>query len=150
MGGTLQEEQKRSGGRPPGPVGPGNFLSSQAAPPKAPSRSCGSWGHRREAGEISRGRQEGPLGRSRRGAEGDCPDHSGPGSLLSSQAGTLPSKAPPSPHHHTGTGDIGGRPRRSGEAGVRGSPRPQTRGAGEERRTFALPTQAQEACWAPM
>ena len=28
-----------------------------------------------EAGEIRRGKQEGPSGRSRRGAEGVCPTH---------------------------------------------------------------------------
>ena len=67
-------------------------------------------------------------------------------SLLSSQAGSLSSKAP-SPL--TGPGGIGGRPGRSGEAGGRGPLRPQTGGAGEERRAFAPPTQAQEACWAP-
>ena len=27
---------------------------------KAPAKPCGSWGHRREAREIRRGRQEGP------------------------------------------------------------------------------------------
>ena len=48
-----------------------------------------------EAGEIRRGRWEGLSGKSRRGAEGDCPTHLGLGSQLSSQANTLPSKPPP-------------------------------------------------------
>ena len=45
-----------------------------------------------EAREIRRCRREVPSGRSRRGEEGDCPDHSDTGSLLSSQAGPLPSE----------------------------------------------------------
>ena len=49
-----------------------------------------------EAREIRRGKQEGPSRRSRRGVEGDCPAHSGTGSLLSSQAGPLSTKAHPS------------------------------------------------------
>ena len=66
----------------------------------------------------------------------------------------LPGQSPalqgtPTPSRRTGPGGIGGRLGRSGEAGGRGPPRPQTRGAGEERRAFARPTQAQEACWAP-
>ena len=56
----------------------------------------GPWGHRGEAGEIRRGRWEGPSRRSGRGAEGDCPAHSGPEIRLSSQDSPLPSKAPPS------------------------------------------------------
>ena len=49
-----------------------------------------SWGHRTQA----RGEQEREMGgalqdqRSRRGAEGICPAHSGRGSLLGSQAGS--------------------------------------------------------------
>ena len=46
-------------------------------------------------------------------------------------------------------GGIGGRLGRSEDTGGRGPPRPQTRGAGEERKVFAPLTQAQEACWAP-
>ena len=68
------------------------------------------------------------------------------GRLLSSQA----SSPPPKPHPgRMGPGGTGGRPGRSGEAGGRGPPRPQTGGAGKERRVFAPSTQAQEACWAP-
>ena len=100
-----------------------------------------------EAGEIRRGRREGHLGRSGREAEGDCPAHSGLGSLLSSQAGPLPSKPPPSlpqPHwswrHRKEAREI----RRGRQEGPS-----QTGGAGEERRAFAPPTRAQEACWAP-
>ena len=40
--------------------------------------------------------------------EGDCPAHSGPGRLLSSQADPLPSKPPPG---HVGAGGIGRWPR---------------------------------------
>ena len=63
-------------------------MSSQAdpLPSKAPPGCVGPWGHRREAGQIRRGRRKGPS---------------------------------------------------------------QTGGAAEERRAFALPTGAQEACWAP-
>ena len=43
-------------------------------PPKPPSGHMGSWGHRREAGEIRSDRWEGPSGRNGRGAEGICPD----------------------------------------------------------------------------
>ena len=88
-GGTLQEEQERSGGRSPGPLGPGSLLSSQAStlPSKAPCRCCGSLGAQEGGwGEIRRGRWEGPS---------------------------------------------------------------QTGGAGEETRAFALPTRAQEGCWPP-
>ena len=53
-----------------------------------------------EAGEIRRGRWERPSGRSRTEAKGDCPTHSGLGSLLSSQAGPLPPKASTSPRPH--------------------------------------------------
>ena len=99
MGGTLREGWEKSEGRSPGPLWPGSLLSSQAGSltSKAPSRPRGSWGHRREAGEIRRGRREGPSRRSRRGAEGNRLAHSGTGGLLSSQASPLPSKAPPSP-----------------------------------------------------
>ena len=62
-----------------------------------PPGYVGPWGHRRKAGEIRRGRWEGPSRRSWRGAEGDCPAHVDTGSPLSSQAGPLPSKGPPSP-----------------------------------------------------
>ena len=88
MGGTLQEERKRSREWLPGPLGLGSLLSSQAgnpSPSKAPSGPHGSWGHRREAGEIRRGRREEPSRRSRREAEGDCPAYKRPGSLLGSQ-----------------------------------------------------------------
>ena len=96
MGGTLQEERERRGGLSPGPLGPGSLLSSQIGTPhsKAPSRTHGSWGHMREAGEIRRGRWEGPSGRSRREVEGDCPAHLGMGSLLSSHSGPLLSRTP--------------------------------------------------------
>ena len=63
-------------------------------PSKVPSRPHGSWGHRREVGEIRRGRREGLSGNGRRGTEGDHLAHLGLGSLLSSQADPLPSKAP--------------------------------------------------------
>ena len=46
-------------------------------------------------GENRRGKREGPSWRSGRGEESDCPAHSGPGSLLSSQGDPLPSKPPP-------------------------------------------------------
>ena len=93
-GGTLQEEMERSRGRLPGPLGPGRLLSSQAGPlpSKAPSRPHGSWGHRREAREIRRGRREEPSGRSGRGAEGVCSAHLGLRSLLGSQVRSLPSE----------------------------------------------------------
>ena len=96
-GETLREEGERSGGRLPGPLGPGSLLSSQAGTPpaKAPSRTRGFWEHKREAGEIRRGRQEEPSRGSGRGAEGNCPTHLGTGSLLSSQADPLPSKPHP-------------------------------------------------------
>ena len=61
---------------------------------KAPPSLRGSWGHRRGTGEIRSGRWEGPSRKSRREVEGDCPAHSDMGSLLSSQASPLPSKAP--------------------------------------------------------
>ena len=65
----------------------------------------GPSGHRKEAeGRIG----EGSSGRSRRGTEGDCPTHSDTGSLQSSQASSLPSKAPRDPC--TGPGGTGGRP----------------------------------------
>ena len=89
-GRTLWEELERSGGRLPCPLGhgepaefPGQSPALQGSPP--PGR-IGPGGHRKEAGEIRRGRWEGPS---------------------------------------------------------------QTRRAREERRAFAPPTQAQEACWAP-
>ena len=53
-----------------------------------------------EAGEIRRGRWEGPSQTG--GAEGVCPTHSGTGSLLSSQADPLPSKPHSSPRGSLG------------------------------------------------
>ena len=49
----------------------GSLLSSQAGPlhSKVPSKLRGSWGHRREAGEIRRGRQEWPSQTRRAGEE---------------------------------------------------------------------------------
>ena len=38
---------------------------------QSPTRPRGSWGHRREAGEIRSGRWEGPLGRRGRGVVGN-------------------------------------------------------------------------------
>ena len=52
-----------------------------------------------EAGEIRKGRWEGPSRKSGKGPEGDCPAHAGPGGLLSSQAGPMPSKATTHPPH---------------------------------------------------
>ena len=71
MGGALWEERERRKGRSPGPLVLGSLLSSQASPllSKAPSRPCGSWGHRREAREIWRGRWEGPSGTGGAGEE---------------------------------------------------------------------------------
>ena len=60
-------------------------LPSRYPASKAPSRLHRSWGHRREAGEIRGGGQEGPSWRSGRGEEGVCPTHLNPGSLLGSQ-----------------------------------------------------------------
>ena len=87
-----------------------------------------------EAREIRRGRREGLSGKSWRGAEGDCPAHSGTGSLLSSQANPLPFKAPLPPAALV-LGGIGRRPGRSGEAGGRDPPRPEE----QERRGGRLP-----------
>ena len=96
--------------------------------------------HAPDPEEIRRGRQAGPSRRSRRGAESDrSPSPLGLGSLLSSQASPLPSKAP-----SRLPGRKAGEIRRGTWEGPSG-----TRGAGEERRVFALPTGAQEACWAP-
>ena len=50
-------------------------FSGRFPTPKTPSRWSGSWGHRREAGEIRRGRWEEPSRMSGRGGEGDCPAH---------------------------------------------------------------------------
>ena len=66
--------------------------------------------------------------------EGVCHTHSGPGSLLSSQAGPLTSKAPHTPGR-TGPGDIGAGPGRSGVAVGRGPPRLEE----QERRGARLP-----------
>ena len=85
----------------------------------------------------------GPSERSGREAEGDCPAHLGPGSLLNSQANPLPSKPPPGnvgPWEHK-TEAKG----RTGEVGGRGPPG----GVGEEWRVIASLTLGQEACWAP-
>ena len=62
MGGTLQEEREKNRGRLPGPLGLGSLLSSQSVPcpPKPHPSYVGPAGHRREAGEIRRGRREGP------------------------------------------------------------------------------------------
>ena len=96
MGGSLGEELEKGGGQSPGPLRPGSLLSFQAGSShsKASTRLRGSWGHRREVGEIRRGRREGLSGNGRRGTEGDHLAHLGLGSLLSSQADPLPSKAP--------------------------------------------------------
>ena len=83
-------------------------LPSRFPPSQASFRPRGSWRHRRETGEIKRGRREGPSRRSGRGTEGDCPAHSGLESLLSSQANPLPSKAP---SRSQVLGGIGRRPR---------------------------------------
>ena len=75
-------------GNCPAHWGPGSLLSSQADPlPSKPPPGCmGPCGHRREAGEIRRGRPKGPSQtpdqRSRRGEEGMCPVHLSPESLL--------------------------------------------------------------------
>ena len=94
----MQEEQERSEGNHLAHSGTGSLLSSQASPLSSKAHlshlAALAWGHRREAREIRRGRWEGPCGKSRRGAKGDCPTHSGPGRLLSSQANPLPSKTP--------------------------------------------------------
>ena len=80
-----------------------------------------------EEWERSRGQSPGPLGS---------------GSLLSSQAGTCPTKPHPG---CMGPRGIGWRPGRSGEAGGRGP----LGGAGEEWRVIAPLTRVQGACWAP-
>ena len=65
MGGALQDQKSRKGveGVCPAHSGRGSLLSSQASPlpSKSPSRPSGSWGHRREAGVIRRGRREGTF-----------------------------------------------------------------------------------------
>ena len=71
----------------------------------------------------------GTLQEEQERSRGRSPDPLRPGSLLSSQAST--------PHQGPiqatwGPRGIGGRLGRSGEAGGRGLPRPQTREAGEE------------------
>ena len=69
-------------------------LSGWVLRPQKSLRLGWSWGHRREA----RREQERQVGRaiqnwrSRRGAEGVCPAHLSPGSLLGSQVGALPSE----------------------------------------------------------
>ena len=84
-----------------------------------------------EEGEIRRCRWEGPSGRrgekqrafappTRPGEPAEFPGRS-PALQIPLQAAWI-------------LGGIGGRPGRSGEAGGRGPPRPQTRGAGKERR----------------
>ena len=71
--------------------GTGRLLSSRddPRPPNPPPGHMGPQGRRREAGEMRRGRREGPSQtpdpRSRRGEEGVCPAHSSPGSLLGPQ-----------------------------------------------------------------
>ena len=113
-------------------------------PPKTPPGYVGPWGHRRETGEIRRGRWEGPCRRSGRGAEGDCPVHSDLGSLLSSQLISCPPNPPPGlvgPWGHRWED----REVRRGRLEVPS----QIGGAGEERRAFAPPARAQESCWAP-
>ena len=115
-------------------------------PPKPPPGLVGPLGHRREVREIRRGRQEGSSGRRGRGAEGNCPTHLGPGSLLSSQADPLSSKTPPGhvgPWGHRREAGENRRGRQKEPSGM------SQRRAGEEQRAFALPTLAQEACWAP-
>ena len=103
-----------------------------------------SWGHRKEAEGSSRetGRRGPPGGRSRGGEEGVCPASSGPGCLLSSPA--LHDPSPPQMHwswKHREEAEG-----RTGEAGGRGPLGWRNR---EERRSFAPPTRAQEACWGP-
>ena len=75
--GTLWEELERSRGQSSGPLWPGSLLSSQAGTPPLQSPIHAVWvqGHKKEAGEIRRGRLEEPSRRSRRGAEGYCPAH---------------------------------------------------------------------------
>ena len=152
-GGTLQEEQERSGGRSLGPLGLESLLSSQAGTPcpKAPPGHVGPGSIRGRLGRWGEAGRRGPLGgagEERRvivpptrargacwaafqsplqaaqvlegiggrpgrsgeaggrshpgGAEGECPPHSGTGSLLSSQADPLPSKAPSRLHESLG------------------------------------------------
>ena len=111
-------------------------LPSRYPPSKAPFRLCECWGHRREAGEIRRGRWEEPPRRSGRGAEGNCPAHSGMGTLLSSQASNRPPNPLPGcvgPWGHRREAREISRGRREGPS--------QTRG--EEKRVFAPSTQAQ-------
>ena len=60
MGGALQEEQERSRGQSPGPLGLGSVLSSQASTPTpkpppgrvGPGGIGGRWGRSREAGGM--------------------------------------------------------------------------------------------------
>ena len=93
-----------------------------------------------EAGEIRRRRWEGVSRKSGRAAEGDCPTHSGTGSLLSSQAGSPTSKAPSRPHVSWGA-QKGGR----GEY-MRGKREGPSGGVGEEQRVTVTPrTQARGA-----
>ena len=70
-------------------------------PSEAPP-GCTDPGHIGERGEQER-QAGGALQdqRSRRGVEGICPTHLGPGSLLGSQASPLPSKAPSRPPSKT-------------------------------------------------
>ena len=61
-----------------------------STPSEAPSGPCWSWGRRRKAGAEQERQVGGALWdrRSQRGAEGVCPTHSTPGSLLGSQVGS--------------------------------------------------------------
>ena len=118
--------------------------------PKWTGRMWGHWERRRsggqtgsvpEAGEIRRGRREGPSGNSGREVAGDLLAHSGQGACWAPRlvnSSKAPSRMCGSWGHKREAG-------RSGEAGGRGP----LGGAGEKRKAFALPTQAQEACWAP-
>ena len=64
MGGTLREEHERSRGQPPGPLGLGSLLSSQADPlPSKPPPGCvgpGGIGGRPRRSEETGGRS--PVG----------------------------------------------------------------------------------------
>ena len=79
-------------------------------------------------------------------SEGNHLAHSGTGSLLSSQASPLSSKA-----HLSHLAALAWGHRREAREIRRGRWEGPygTGGAGEKRRAFALPTRAQEACWAP-
>ena len=65
------------------------------------------------------------------------------GHLLATGGGSMPKETGGTPERTGCVGPWGHRKeaeRRTGEAGGRGPPRPQTGGAGEERRVFAPPT----------